>query len=34
MTDVWLFFAGYLFILENQVWQFQIYFFRISKAEE
>ncbi len=24
ITDVWLSFAGYLFILENQVWQFHI----------
>ncbi len=28
------FFAEYLFILENEVWQIQIYFFRISIVEE
>ncbi len=24
MTDVWHFFVEYLFILENEVWQFEI----------
>jgi hypothetical protein len=33
-TDVWNFFAEYLFILVNKVLQFQIQFFRISTVEE
>jgi hypothetical protein len=33
-TDVWNFFAEYLFLLENKVLQFQIQFFRISTVEE
>jgi hypothetical protein len=32
-TDVWHFFAQYLFILENKVWQFQTEFSRISTIQ-
>jgi hypothetical protein len=32
--DVWHIFVEYLFILENEVWQFQIYFSKISTIEE
>jgi hypothetical protein len=34
MIDVQHFFVEYLFILENEVRQFQIEFFRISTVEE
>jgi hypothetical protein len=32
--DVWHFFAEYIYILANNVWQFQIEFFGISTVEE
>jgi hypothetical protein len=31
MTDVWHFFAEYLFILESKVWQFQIEFSKFQQ---